>query len=242
MNYLFPIKYKWKELEDYAWFPAFLRSFQTEFIGFLVKVSGVYKPFVRYMRALKMHPVPMFDLCSGSGEPAITIYKSAGVFSSLTLSDKFPNINFNDRDVLYSSEKRDVNEMKFSEGICYTMFNAFHHFTDTSKLSIVEEISKRGASAYFVEILKPDMSSFLKVSFLTTVGNLILAPFVKPFSVARLFFTYLLPVNIITVLYDGIVSVFKSRSLKTYSKLFADKKFVNVFELRGLVIIEVKQC
>ena len=43
--------------------------------------------------------------------------------------------------------------------------------------------------------------------------------FVKPLSFARLFFTYIIPINLITVTYDGIVSVLKSKTVRHYETL-----------------------
>ncbi|MSQ79322.1 MAG: hypothetical protein EXR21_06565 [Flavobacteriaceae bacterium] len=80
-----------KELEDYHWFPSVLRNFQTEFIGFVVSRFHVYDAFVLYLQTLSLPVQPMMDLGSGSGEPAISIFKKSNCFSRLTLSDKYPN-------------------------------------------------------------------------------------------------------------------------------------------------------
>ena len=79
-----------------------------------------------------------------------------------------------------------------------------------------------GAGAFFVEPLQPDLPTFAEVLFLTTVGNFFLAPFVRPFSWRRIFFTCVLPVNIFTIAFDGIVSVFKSKTAAAYRKLLED--------------------
>jgi hypothetical protein len=52
----------------------------------------------------------------------------------------------------------------------------------------------------------------LKIIFTTTIGQIILTPFVKPFSWMRLVFTYIIPINLFTITWDGVVSVLKSES------------------------------
>ena len=80
-----------KELEDYYWFPAFLRNFQTDFIGFVVDRFHVYNVFIEHLKANRLSDQPMTDLCSGSGAPAINIFRQSNCFSRLKLTDKFPN-------------------------------------------------------------------------------------------------------------------------------------------------------
>lgn len=223
-----------KELEDYSWFPKAFRNFQTEFIGFVVSKFNVYEPFINYIKSKKHKSTIMFDLCSGSGEPAQSIYLKSNVFNEVMLSDKFPSSN--------TILKLDVLNMNFEANKCYTMFNAIHHFTKEEKKQIVQKIKQVGAEAYFVEILEPTILFALKVLSATTIGNLILSPFVKPFSLKRLFFTYIIPINILTISYDGIISVLKSGSMEYYKELF--KEDVNVFRLKKnlftLVVIEIK--
>jgi hypothetical protein len=210
------------ELEDLPYFPSFLRDFQTEFIGFVVRRFHVYRSFINYLRSLSMPKQTMVDLCSGSGEAAIYVFKNSNCFSDLILSDKFPNRSPGENKFPYLSGSRDVLEMEFHPGVCYTMFNAFHHFKDEDKLKIAKKIIASGSKSFFVEILEPNIICSLKVLFISTIGNLLLAPFVRPFSLARIFFTYIIPINILTITYDGLVSVFRSGTLSNYRKLFVD--------------------
>lgn len=235
-----------KELEDYHWFPQFLRNFQTDFIGFVVAKFNIYQAFIEYLNKQDKGTSLMQDLCSGSGEPAISIFSAVNYYSNLKLSDKFPNSTFiNKSNIIYMEESVDVLNMKFEKGTTYTMYNAFHHFSDADKKSIIEKCNEANATLYVVEILEPSIFFIIKVLSLTTFGVLLFNPFVKPFSWKRLFFTYVLPVNIITISFDGIVSVLKSRSLKTYGKMFENINNVKVFNLKrgisSLVVIELNQ-
>jgi hypothetical protein len=233
-----------KELEDYSWFPPFLRSFQTEYIGFVVTKFNVYGVFIQHLKTLALSAQSMTDLCSGSGEPAISIFRKGNCFSHLSLSDKYPSeIEWNDGKISYDMISSDVLEMEFKPGTYYTMFNAFHHFTDEEKLKIARRIETSGSAAFIVEILEPTVLCLLKVFFTTSIGSLLLTPFILPFSLRRLFFTYIIPINIITISYDGILSVLKSRSVKQYQNLFADNEnAIKIYRLKNrlntLIVIQ----
>lgn len=235
-----------KELEDLSWFPSVLRNYQTDFIGFVVARFNVYGVFIDHVKALLLPVQPMTDLCSGSGEPAISIFRKSDCFSHLLLTDKYPNtLKFQDDKITYNMLRADVLEMEFRQGTCYTMFNAFHHFTDGDKTRIAHRIQATGSRAFFVEILQPNIVCLLKVFLATTIGSLLLTPFLHPFSLKRLFFTYILPVNILAITYDGIVSVFKSRSVMQYQELFAGTEdTVKVIKLTNgwhpLVVIHIE--
>ena len=234
-----------KELEDYYWFPSVLRNFQTEFIGFVVDRFRVYDVFIQHLKTIPLSKLPMTDLCSGSGEPAIGIFRKSNCFSRLKLSDKFPSaLNINDDNIYYEVQSTDVLEMEFKPGTYYTMFNAFHHFTDEEKVKITQDIQNSGSTAFIVEILEPTFFCLLKIFFTTTLGSLILTPFIRPFSLKRLFFTYIFPINIIAITFDGIVSVLKSRSIKQYQDLFASNEHaIKIFRLKNglnpLMVIQI---
>lgn len=235
-----------KELEDFSWFPPVLRNFQLEFIGFVVSTFDVYDVFVNYLKTLPLAERSMTDLCSGSGEPAISIFRKSHCFTRLTLTDKYPNVlKFHDPKISYEILSRDVLAMEFQHGTYYTMFNAFHHFTDEEKLTIAQKIQISGSTAFIVEILEPTLLCLMKVLITTTIGTLLLTPFILPFSLKRLFFTYIFPVNIFTITFDGIVSVLKSRSLKQYQVLFANNEnTIKIFKLRNrispLIVIQIE--
>lgn len=235
-----------KELEDYDWFPQSLRNFQTKFIGFVVIKFNLYDVFVQYLKTLSLSVQPMTDLCSGSGEPAISIFKKSNCFSRLVLSDKYPSpLHLDDDKIHYEMERKDVLEMEFKNGTYYTMFNAFHHFNDKDKLKIAKEIYTSGSALFLVELLEPTIFCFLKIFLITTIGSLLLTPFILPFSLKRLFFTYILPVNILIITIDGIISVFKSRSAKQYQKLFRNyRNAIEIFKLKNgltpLIVIHIQ--
>lgn len=128
-----------KELEDLQMFPSTLRNFQTEYIGYLAARFGIYDSLIPELEEDTGSQF-LFDLCSGSGEPAKRIFSKVQNFSGLFLSDKYPNRNGTLSDgVKYIPERTDALRLSFERGMFYTMFNAFHHFTDSEKKTNSEE-------------------------------------------------------------------------------------------------------
>lgn len=222
-----------KELEDYHWFPQSFRRFQTDFIGFFVLKFQFYKPFVTHLKQLNWKGKQL-DLCSGSGQPAISIFNDSNTFDNITLSDKFPDFHQPiSNNIHFEMQSVDALTHVFESDVTYTMYNAFHHFTDAQKQLIVAKITEANAKAIFVEILNPNIVQIVKVLLAGTIGAFFLMPFVKPFSMKRLVFTYILPINLFTISYDGVVSVLKSKSIHQYKQLFSSSQ-VEVFKLNSL--------
>ena len=211
-----------KELEDYNWFPKIFRRFQMEYIGSIIKWSGFYKPLVPVVQKLinENKITVIHDLCSGSGMPAIFMQEQLNVKCTTILSDKFPEHAFiSTAKINYSQKETDVLLLKPQKDICYTMYNAFHHFTDTEKQQVLKNLQTANTPFVIAEILEPGIFTTVKIIFTTTIIQLLTTPFVQPFSLLRLLFTYLIPINLFTITYDGLISVLKSRSAQQYQNL-----------------------
>lgn len=211
------------EFEDQVWFPKILRDYQTGYIGFLASRANLYEAVPEMLE--KMSAAHIVDLASGAGTPAIAateaIRQRGG---SLVLTDKFPNTEamasvgvYNH--VVYRKEPLDVLKDPFPSGDTYTVFNAFHHFTDDEQLAILHKAKATGGSILVLEPLQRNLFTFLKVLLSTTLGPILLSPFIRPFTWSRMLFTYLIPIGIVVTLWDGIVSVMRSFSNRDCQKL-----------------------
>jgi hypothetical protein len=214
-----------KELEDYDWFPPVLRRFQTEFIGQLVAWTQIYQPLVQHLEQyLQKHPdSTIIDLCTGDGTPILYVTKRLNGAVPVVLTDKFPHLQPQDvpASVQVCTTPFDVLDTTFEPHRIYTMFNAFHHFSQQEQLLILKRLQASGSPFMLVEILQPTLFEALKIAITTTIGQLLLAPFVRPFSGLRLLLTYIFPINLVTVTTDGLISVSKSKSPKMYQHLTA---------------------
>ncbi|MFZ4772068.1 MAG: hypothetical protein ACOYLO_17935 [Ferruginibacter sp.] len=211
-----------KELEDYTWFPKEFRQWQMEFIGSLVTWLGICKPLVPEIKSILANNsvFAIQDTCSGTGLPAIQVHRSLNAGTTLLLTDKFPYRRGKPASgVLFSKYRVDVLTMQTDPGIFYTMFNAFHHFTEEEQKNMLFKWAQTKSPVLIAEILEPNFFTMIKIILTTTIVQLLTAPFIAPFSLKRLFFTYLVPINILTITYDGIVSVLKSKKLYQYQHL-----------------------
>lgn len=206
-----------KELEDYTWFPAFLRTFQMQFIGWVVYHFHIYKGLIPHIQNLSSlaNSRHIYDLCSGTGDPVLYIMKHAA-FEEAVLTDKFPQQVHLPNGTRYDERSIDALQVDLPPKSILTMFNAFHHFDEVEQFRFLQRLVDHKQAFCLVEILQPTPWDVIKIAFTTTIGQLILAPFIRPFSWTRLLFTYLLPINLVTVTYDGIVSVLKSGSVSYY--------------------------
>lgn len=225
-----------KELEDLDVLPAWLRRFQMEFIGWFAVRCGIYRPLVDHWRSAGGPGPVRLDLCSGSGEPAISVHRKFGGAHDLVLSDRYPQpVPSNARITCINADAR---TLELDSNTSYTMFNAFHHFDRAEQQRLIARVRDAKADAWFVEPLRPGPFCFCQVALATTVGVLLLTPFVRPFSWMRIVMTYLLPVVPLAIAWDGLVSVFRSRSPRYYKRLF-DAPNVQVGSLGLLVPLTV---
>jgi hypothetical protein len=211
-----------KELEDYNWFPKILRRWQTEFIGSVAVWINLYKPLVPVLNKMiaDNNIIHLQDCCSGSGIPAMYIHNKLAVQMSLLLTDKYPDEWFENKPpVIYSLHSVDVLQIQPAKNILYTMYNAFHHFSAEQQQDILQKMAANKTSFLIAELLEPKLINIIKIFFTTTLVQIFTAPFVQPFSLKRLFFTYIIPVNLFTITYDGIISVIKSKTAGQYKML-----------------------
>lgn len=161
----------------------------------------------------------MMDVCSGSGIPAQHLFLRSCRFQSLILTDKFPiKTDFSDARIQYLNQACDVLNMPFDKAYFYTMLNAFHHFSEDEQNGIIQNCEASGAELYIVEILEPSIICLIKVILAGTLGVIFLSPFIGKMTWKKLLLTYIIPLNILTITIDGIISVFKSKSRKYFEK------------------------
>ena len=220
--YLHNMAAKGFEFEDQPWFPSHWRRWQMDYIRFCIRLMNPYKDLkgARFESSKQ----DWLDLASGTGGPSRMLKKTWEENSSteliLTFSDRYPSDkNILDIDVL-------LDELPPSDG--YTMFNAFHHFNTQEQEQILFKVSK-GNWALVAEPLTPSLFTFIGIFFLTGPLHFLLAPFVSPFSWARLFWTYLVPVIPIVTCWDGLVSVLRAPS-SNHLRQLAEKASNSSFE------------
>lgn len=210
------------EFEDQTWFPSFLRNYVTDFLQFLSNKAKVYQSVVPEINQALKHTnsTKIIDLGSGSGGGLLwlaTELKKENANLQIVLTDLYPNQTaFNNAAKslpYFTYHNQPVNATNVPETLkgFRTMFLSFHHFKPEQGVQILQNAVNSNQPIGIFEIQDRSIPSIIAM-LLSPISVLFTTPFIKPFSLLRLLFTYLIPIIPIIVLWDGVVS-----SLRTYS-------------------------
>lgn len=237
-----------KELEDYPWFPSYLRKMQLEYVGWISVQLKLYRPLLKELD--KFASEKWIDLASGSGWPAFYLQQNTTNKIHYTLSDLYPDSVSNEVSKHVNVEVQPMNLIDFQPeaGKQYSMFNAFHHFTSVQQKDIIKKIKEAKASCIIAEVLEPSWLCFLQVTLAAFILQPLTAWAIRPFSIIRIITTYIIPIQLITVAWDGWLSVLKSKSVIQYKALvndLADNQYSievkRIKQLRGNLIVILAQ-
>ena len=220
------------EFEDQYWFPTFLRNYGTDFLQFLSNKTRIYKPIVPMLRESlrKSKTETIIDLGSGGGGGLIGLndeLKKEIARINIIMTDYFPNIAaFEHTKKLTDNFQYEVNSIDARnvpsnlKGL-RTQFLSFHHFKpNDAKLILQNAVDSKSSIAIF-EAQERSLPSILAMLF-SPITVLLTTPFIRPFKLGRIIFTYLIPIVPLFVLWDGVVSSLRTYSSKEMEKLIAD--------------------
>lgn len=221
------------EFHDLVWFPWMWREFLTDFLSFF---AGAFRPYscVAPVLAAALQEVGanrVVDLCSGAGQPVISIapaLREGGVSGlEIVLTDRYPHVAAwtalaDTAEVPVSFETAPVDALDVPENLTgfRTLFTSFHHFAPQQALKILADAVKKNQGIGIFEYTERNWRLWTVPVLMIPLLVWVSTPFIRPFSWRRLVWTYLLPVVPAVAMWDGFVSC-----LRTYS----------VEELRGLV-------
>jgi hypothetical protein len=209
------------ELHEQPWFPAFLRNDVADVLQYglgLWKVYGPVMPLLqRVLESIGSHSI--VDLCSGAGGPwselAPMLQREIGRIR-VSLTDKYPYSGASkkaesipERAIDFHEDPIDARNVPSDLNGFRTMFTSFHHFPPTETRAIFQSALDAGEGIGIFEITQRTPSAL----FLIPIWSLALfffAPFVRPFRWSRLFFTYVIPIIPLVMLFDGVVSCLRS--------------------------------
>lgn len=210
------------EFEDQKWFPSFLRNYGTDFLQFLSNKTKMYKPIIPHLKQAleKSDTNQIIDLGSGGGGGLLWLnseLKKEVPSLKLTLTDYYPNIpafeytkkqadNFE-----YISVPIDARSVPTELKGFRTQFLSLHHFRPKDAKLILQNAVDSNSGIAIFEAQERSIPSIIAMIF-SPISVLLTTPFIRPFKLGRIIFTYLIPIVPLFVLWDGIVS-----SLRTYS-------------------------
>lgn len=214
------MKTRWNvfELEDFAWFPAWLRDPATDYLKFLADATGSYGPAISPLATLLIasRQNQILDLCSGGGGGLLSIFlaveKAVGHSLSAVLTDKFPNHDAAQKKfprVSYSERSVDATEVHEDLAGVRTLFTSIHHFSPAAVRKIAVDAVRSGVPLAVFDATQRQWNVFFRIP-LVAAGVWLATPFLRPFRFSRFFWTYGIPLIPLLVLFDGSMSCLRS--------------------------------
>lgn len=216
------------ELHEQPWFPPTLRNEITDALQCGSEILKAYAPISGLLQCAldAAGSRSIVDICSGSGGPWLDLsQKLRGDTAAyrIWLTDKFPNLASFENVKAASANGIDfypssVDAIKVPvelEGF-RTMFSSFHHFPPAQARAILQSAvdAKQGIGIF--EITSRTASA-VGMMFLWFLTPFVFTPSIRPFRWSRLFYTYVLPIIPLVLLFDGLVSclrTYKTRELR----------------------------
>ena len=220
------------ELEDQPWLPAVVRDAGTAYLAFAARVGSHARVLAPTLAELvrRTGETRIVDLCSGGGGPVIGITEALareGVYVKAVLTDRFPNHGSLER-AQASSQGRielypdpvDAKSVPDRLRGIRTMFNALHHFEPKTARAILADAAANMQPIAVFELVGrqlPLLASMLLAPLVVAVA----IPLLRPFRLAWLPLTYLVPVIPLFVAWDGLVSCLRVYSERELRELVA---------------------
>jgi hypothetical protein len=217
------------EFEDQSWFPGFLRNYMTDFLQFLSNKTPMWKPVAPLLAKLLANSgsAKIVDLASGGGGGLLRINQDLLKHrpdTTIVLTDLYPNqqaFEFTAQqapNLKYLNEP--VNALQVPTEIqgAWTMFLGFHHLKPQEARQLLQNALDSGNAIGIFEAQERSLLSLLAM-FVSPLTVLLSTPWIRPFSIGRLVFTYLIPVVPLFVLWDGVVSAMRTYSVQELKQL-----------------------
>jgi hypothetical protein len=173
------------------WYPAFLKRDMYEFMTWFVGKVNAAKPFLPVIsEGLQHAPIKrIINVDSKIGAGFETVKE--------LISEKPEVVNL-------PIEKFNVT----NQGL-YIFVNSFHKFKPESARNYLNEIAKSRNAVVVVEGNNDSLWQVVGMTVFVPLAVILSAPFVKPFRVTRLIFTYLIPILPVVTMLDGFLALFK---------------------------------
>jgi len=150
---------------------------------------------------------------------------------SIKLTDRYPHPEaiqrwaaVSDRPIEYLAEPVDAMKVPPNLRGMRTLFEGFHHFRPEQAQAVLRHaVEQRVAIGVFEASLKPPLGPFvlLLAPLMTLLAYFLMTPFIKPRTLARFFWTYVIPIAPLTTSWDGVVSLLRVYSSQELRELTA---------------------
>lgn len=222
------------EIEDEAWCPRVIRDGLTGFVQTSSELLGVYDGATALVAAVvaRHRAVRLVDLCSGGGGPLLrlrtALKEKHAVDVDAVLTDLYPNVGaFAHAEVRSAGgvvgvrEPVDASDVPAELVGVRTIFNGFHHFRPELARRVVVDAARKRQPFISVEVVDRRPMTLL-VLMATPLAALLLLPWSRPLTVARVVLTWVVPLIPLGIWWDGMMSCLRSYSVDELRALTSD--------------------
>lgn len=129
--------------------------------------------------------------------------------------------------------KVDADNFEATEEGLYLSVNSFHQFTVKEAKEILAQVSKNRQPIVVVEGNNDSLWQVFGMTVIVPLTVILTTPFVKPFRLERLVFTYLIPLLPSVTFLDGFIALFKLYAPKDLDELTASLNEENYYWRSG---------
>ena len=225
------------EFHEQPWFPRSIRDGITDALQFGLNLLNVYTPVAPLLQSAldSARTRSIVDLCSGGGGPWSDLGRKLQSLAGdpplqIWATDKYPNLDafhhakasFENHIACYPSS---VDAMKVPPELTgfRTMFTSFHHFPPDQARAILQNAvdAVEGIGIFEITRRAPGTIGLIMVWVLILF---VCTPWICPFRWSRLFWTYLVPIIPLVLLFDGVVSCLRTYQPAELREMVAEPK------------------
>ena len=218
------------EFEDLAWFPKKFRNYQTDYLQFAANTFDLYKCVIPIIKkGIESSDTNVIvDIASGGGGGLVKIakhLKESIPCLKIILSDYYPNIDAfkitkSKQPDIFEYVEKPVNAMAVPQNLkgFRTQFLSLHHFRPKDAKAILQNALDTNQAIGIFEGQQRDFKNIVQM-LLSPIAVLLMTPFIKPFKIDRIIFTYIIPVIPICILWDGVISVLRTYKITELKKM-----------------------
>ena len=193
-----------------------------DYLRFMISKLDAYEEAVPLLQELleKTQERHITDLCSGAGGGIAGIRQvlsyRMGIPIRVTLTDLYPNHEAYDYlsaisngAIDYMPKPVDATAVPPTLKGVRTIFSSFHHFPPKEARQILQDAADRGAAIGIFEGASKSWAELLMLWLVFPFVILAVTPFIRPFKLSRILFTYLVPLIPLGIIWDGTVSLLR---------------------------------
>lgn len=229
------------EFEDLKWFPKAIRNYMTDFLQAVANKFDFYKTITPILKkgVDAAEEKQIIDLASGGGGGWIKLSEHIAEEMpdvNVRLTDFYPNIAAFEQTQtknpkVFTFERESVNALDVPSRLkgMRTQFLSLHHFRPNEVQQIFQNAVDAKSPIATFEAQKRSVGDFIKF-FFSPINVIFMTPFIRPFRLGRIIFTYLIPIVPIFVWWDGLVSVLRTYSEKELNEIIGQLENGDSFE------------